>query len=144
MKKIMAITSAVLFACACFACRPSGKYGEYGEYMKDVIAANEDYITALEKSNSAKEVADAITELGNRMEEITKEGESISKKYPEIRTIDRKNPPRELKDEYEKLEQMTQRLLTVSMKKMKYMMDPEVMKASQEMAKKVGKSGLFD
>jgi len=55
----------------------------------------------------------------------------------------RKDAPAEIKDELERLEQVAQKLLTVSMKTMKYMMDPEVMKASQEMAKKVGQTGVM-
>lgn len=144
MKEIMVVTCSVLLALAGFGCKASGKYADYKDYMSDIIAANEDYISALEKSNSPKEVAEAITELGNKMEKITEAGESLQKKHPEMKAIDRKNPPVELKEEFERFDQMTQRLLTVSMKKMKYMMDPEVMKASQEMAKKVGKSGIFN
>ncbi|MBN2159244.1 MAG: hypothetical protein JW807_07600 [Spirochaetes bacterium] len=144
MKKMLAMASAVFVALVSFTCRPSGKYADYSEYMSDVIEANEDYISALEKANSPKEVAEAITELGDKMETITKVRENIEKKYPEIKTIDRKNPPSELKKDFDRLDEMTQKLLTVYMKKMKYMMDPEVMKASQEMAKKSGNSGLFD
>lgn len=142
MKKVMAISIASIFAIISLGCKPSGKYGELKEYMNDVINANEEYISDLEKSNSAKEVAEAITDLGNKMEKLTKRGDEIEKKYPELKTMDKKNPPQELKQEFDKLEQMTQRLLTVSMKMMKYMMDPEVMKASQEMAKKMGKSNV--
>lgn len=138
----MAITIASVFALISLGCKPAGKYGDLKEYMNDVIKANEAYISSLEKSNSAKEVAEAITDLGNKMEKLSKKGEEIEKKYPELKTMDKKNPPKELKEEFEKFEQMAQKLLTVSMKMMKYMMDPEVMKASQEMAKKMGKSNV--
>lgn len=143
MKKIMTLTIAAVFALAGFGCKPAGKYGDLKEYMNDVINVNEDYIKALEKSSSAKEVAEAITELGDKMESLAKKGREIEKKYPELKTWDKKNPPSELKEEFEKLDQMGQKLLTVSMKMMKYMMDPEVMKASQEMAKKMGKPGVM-
>jgi ribonucleotide reductase alpha subunit len=143
MKKIIALSVASVFMLISFGCKPSGKYGELKEYMNDVIKANEEYITSLEKAGSAKDVAEAITELGNKMEKLTKKGEEIEKKFPELKSMDKKNPPKELKEEFEKLEQMAQKLLTVSMKMMKYMMDPEVMKASQEMAKKMGKSGVI-
>jgi len=142
MKKVMAISIAFIFAIISVGCKQSGKYGELKEYMNDVIDANEEYISDLDKSNSAKDVAEAITDLGNKMEKLAKRGEEIEKKYPELKTMDKKNPPKELKEEFDKMEQMTQKLLTVSMKMMKYMMDPEVMKASQEMAKKMGKSSV--
>jgi len=142
-KKIMVITIASVFAIISLGCKQSGKYGDLKEYMNDVRKAYEGYISDLEKSNSAKDVAEAITDFGDKMEKLVKRGEEIEKKYPELKTMDRKNPPKELKEEFEKQDQMTQRLLTVSMKMMKYMMDPEVMKASQEMAKKMGKSGVI-
>jgi hypothetical protein len=141
-KTIMAITIAFVFAVISIGCKQSGKYGDLKEYMNDVVKTNEDYISNLEKSNSAKDVAEAITELGNKMEKLTKREEEIEKKYPEFKTMDKENPPIELKGEFDKLEEMTQKRLTVSMKMMKYMMDPEVMKASQEMAKKMGKSSV--
>ena len=143
MKKILALAVVAVFALVSFACKPAGKYGDLKEYLNDVIKANEDYITALEKSSSAKEVAEAITEMGDKLEKLVKRGEEIEKKYPEMKAWDKKNPPAEVKEEFEKMEAMSQKLLTVSMKMMKYMMDPEVMKASQEMAKKVGQTGVM-
>jgi Tfp pilus assembly protein PilP len=141
-KKIVAITILSIFTVISIGCKQSGKYGDLKEYMNDVIKTNEKYISDLDKANSAKDVAEAITNLGDKMEKLSKRGEEIEKQYPELKTMDKKNPPKELKEEFDKLEQMTQKLLTVSMKMMKYMMDPEVMKASQEMAKKMGKSSV--
>ncbi len=142
MKKILTVTIASILALALFACKKSGEYADLKEYLGDVIKINEEYVSALEKANSAKDVAEALTEMGNKMEKIGKDGEAVKKKYSDMSTI-RKDPPAEIKDELEKLEQVAQRLLTVSMKTMKYMMDPEVMKASQEMAKKMGGSNIF-
>ena len=135
IKKITAVALAFVFVLVSFGCKPSGKYGDLKEYLNDFIEVNQEYISALEKANSAKEVAEAITELGNDMEKLSKKGKEIEKKYPDLKSI-KKNPPVELKEEFEKLDQMTQKFLTVSMKMMKYMMDPEVMKASQELTKK--------
>jgi methyltransferase-like protein len=112
--------------------------------MNDVIGANEQYITALEKSNSTKDVMDAMIEHGNKMETLAAKGEKIEKKYPELKLMDKKKLPVELKEESDKLEQTVQKRLTVSMKMMKYMMAPEVMKASQEMTKKMGKSWILN
>ena len=142
LKKILMITIASLVAAGAFGCKPAGKYADLKEYLNESIKANEDYIAALEKANSPKEVAEAINELGNKNEKLGPRTEELQKKYPELKDMG-KNPPVELKDEFERLEKMTQRLLSVSMKMMKYMMHPEVMKATQEMAKKSGKAGMF-
>ena len=140
MKKILTIAMVSVFAIMFFGCKKSGEYADLKEYLNDVIKINEEYVSALEKANSAKDVAEALTDMGNKMEKIAKEGETLKTKYPDMNKV-RKDPA--LKDEFEKLSQVSQRLLTVSMKTMKYMMYPEVMKASQEMARKMGGSNIF-
>jgi hypothetical protein len=142
MKKIVAITIAFIFTVISIGCKPSGKYADLKGYMNDVTKIQEDYISALDKSNTAKEVAEAITDCGNKMEKLSKKSEELLKKYPDFKEMG-KNPPKELKEEFEKRDQMMQKLLTVSMKTMKYMMDPEVMKASQESTKKMGKGMMI-
>lgn len=142
LKKILMITVASMVAAGTFGCKPAGKYADLKDYLNESIKANEDYIAALEKANSPKEVAEAITELGNKTEKLGSRTEELSRKYPELKSMG-KTPPAELKDEFERLEKMTQRLLNVSMKMMKYMMDPEVMKATQEMARKSSRSSVF-
>jgi hypothetical protein len=118
-------------------CKPAGKYADFKEYLDDSIKAEEEYISALERANSAKEVADAITALGNKMEKLAPRADILKKKYPDLRITDKKKLPAELKEEFERIDSMSQRLLTVSMKMMKYMMDSDVMKANQELAKKM-------
>jgi len=142
IKKILTITLAAAFAVAFFGCKKSGQYADLKEYLNDFINFQEEYVSALEKANSAKDVAEAMTEMGNKMEKIAKKGESLKTRYPDLNKM-RKEPPAEIKDELEKLTKVTQRWLTVSMKNMKYMMDPEVLKASQEMARKMGGTNIF-
>jgi predicted nuclease with TOPRIM domain len=139
IRKICLISITVI-ALIGFNCKPAGKYADLKEHFKDTIKINEEYISALEKANSPKEVAEAITELGNKMSKIQPRAEIYNKKYPELKNLEKNNPPSELKEELETIEQVSQKLITVSMKAMKYMMDPEVTKATQEMAKKLGRS----
>ncbi len=138
--RILAVTIASLFVLIALGCKQTGKYGELEEYMNDVIKANEEYITSLEKADSGKEVAKAISDLGEKMGKLNERSHEIEKKFPELKSDKmKKDPPDELKDEFQKLEQMAQRLLAASMKMMKYMDDPAVMKASQEMEKMLRK-----
>src|SRR3990172_11905244 len=141
LRKIYILITAAV-ALISFGCKPAGKYADLKEYLNETIKAEEGYMSELEKANSAKEVAAAITEWGNKMEKLAPSAEWLMKKYPELKTMDRKNPPPELREEFERIDKLSQKLLTVSMKMMKYMMDSEVMKATQEMAKKAGKSSL--
>ena len=141
IKKILTITLAAVFAVAFFGCKKSGQYADLKEYLNDFINFQEEYVSALEKANSAKDVAEAMKDMGDKMEKIAKKGEALKAKYPDLNKM-KKEPPAEIKDEIEKLTQVTQRWLTVSMKNMKYMMDPEVLKASQEMARKMGSTNI--
>lgn len=138
---ILAAAAAFLFALAAAGCTKAGKYDELKEYMHEVITVNEEYVTSLEKAQSAREVADAITTLGNRMGALNERSREIEKKYPELKSDQmKKNPPKELREEFARLEKMAQRLLTASMKMMKYIDDPAVMKASREMERKMRRS----
>lgn len=119
-----------------------GKYGDIKTHLSEVITVNESYVNALEKSNSAKDVALAISDLTGKMEKLTRQQADLEKTYPELKTIDRNNPPVELKEEYERLNALGERKITASIKIMKYMIDPEVMKASQELARKTGESNI--
>ncbi len=141
MKHSILAAGAILFAIAAAGCTKAGKYDELKSYMNEVITANEEYVTSLEKARNAKEVAEAITALGNRMGELNERSREIEKKYPELKSDEiKKNPPKELREEFARLEKMAQRLLTASMKMMKYMDDPAVMKASREMDMKMRRS----
>jgi len=135
------LAAAFLFSVAVAGCTKAGKYDELKSYMHEVITVNEEYVTSLEKARNAKEVAEAITALGNRMGALNERSREIEKKYPELKSEEmKKNPPKELREEFLRLEKMAQRLLTASMKMMKYMDDPAVMKASQEMDRKMRRS----
>ncbi|MBN2080075.1 MAG: hypothetical protein JW838_13995 [Spirochaetes bacterium] len=135
---ILAAAVAFFFAIAASGCKQAGKYDELKEYMHDVITANEEYVTSLEKAQSAREVADAITALGNRMGALNKRSREIEKKYPELKSdAMKKEPPKELREEFARMEKMAQRLLAASMKMMKYIDDPAVIKASREMESKL-------
>jgi hypothetical protein len=80
------------------------------------------------------------------MEKLAPRAEKLKKKYSELhefKTMDRKSLPPELREEFETIDKLSQNLLTVSMKKMKFMMDTEVMRATQDMMEKAGKASLF-
>ncbi len=141
MKYSILAAGAFLFAIAAAGCTKAGKYDELKSYMHEVITVNEEYVTSLEKARNAKEVAEAITALGNKMGALNERSREIEKKYPELKSDEmKKNPPKELREEFARLEKTAQRLLTASMKMMKYMDDPAVMKASREMDMKMRRS----
>jgi hypothetical protein len=145
LKKICIIVPAAILT-TCLGCKPAGRYADLKEYLNESIMAEKEYISDLAKANSAKEVAEAITDWGNKMEKLAPRAEKLKKKYSELhefKTMDRKSLPPELREEFETIDKLSQNLLTVSMKKMKFMMDTEVMRATQDMMEKAGKASLF-
>jgi hypothetical protein len=146
MLRRMFIILPVAIAVTCFGCKPEGKYADLKEYLNESINAEKEYISDLEKANSAKEVAEAIADWGNKMEKLALRADKLKKKYSELhelKNMDRRSLPPELRDEFETIDKLSQNLLTVSMKKMKFMMDAEVMRATQDMMEKSGKANLF-
>jgi len=136
-KKIVALTVLSLFF---FIGCSTGKYSDMKSFMNDVIDAQEDYASDLEGASNAKDIVDAMNSFADKMEGISKRGEELEKKYPDFSS---KNIPSELKPEFERLGKVTGKIIKLSMKNMKYMMSPEVMKATQNLAKKAGKSKMF-
>jgi hypothetical protein len=132
--------SVIFFA----GCKSSGsKYSDLKILLQDVIKANEEYVGTLEKATTAKDVAEAINKLGGLVEKYAARADEIEKRHPELKDIDKKNPPSELKDEYDKLNQLEERRVKVSIKMMVYMKDPEVLKAIQDLVKKTAKTRLI-
>ena len=139
---VVAILISVLIALNVAACKKKGRYDDLKEYLEDLIAANEEYLQAVERAGSATEMVKAINEMTDKSADLAKRAEKIKKQYPNLTEIS-KNPPPELKGEYARLNALAERLLGITGKMMKYMMDPVVMEATQKMAEQSRKTGVF-
>jgi len=139
---VVAILISVLIALNVAACRTKGRYDDLKEYLRDLIAANEEYLQAVERAGNVNEMVKAINEMTEKSADLAKRAENIKKQYPNLTEIS-KNPPPELKGEYARLNALAERLLGITGKIMKYMMDPAVMEATQKMAEESRKTGVF-
>ena len=131
--KITMLFALVLaFGLAC----GGGKYGDVKDALNDLIAMQEDYITAIQGAQNAGDVAKAINKYTDKFLQIKPRLESFEQKYPELKT--QKEPPAELKDSFERLTRSAEKLATASFSLMKYLGDPEVQKATERL-KELGK-----
>lgn len=138
----VAILICALIALNVSACRKKGRYDDLKQYLGDLIATNEEYLQSIERADNVNEMVKAINEMTEKSADLAKRAEKIKKQYPNLTEIS-KNPPPELKGEYARLNALAERLLGITGKIMKYMMDPAVMEATQKMAEESRKTGVF-
>jgi len=114
----------------CSGSKTGGKYGEVKTLLTDYLSAINDLDKSLESAKDGKAAAKAFTTYMNKMKALNQKVERLPEMYPELASD---NPPAELKDliqEFNESEDLQAELL---MKMMKYMDDPDVMKAMEQM-----------
>ncbi|MBP7584978.1 MAG: hypothetical protein KBA61_13135 [Spirochaetes bacterium] len=129
MKKHIAIIAAItlLFGAGC----KRGKYSDINEALDDLISIQESYITAIQNAQNAGDVAKAINSYADSFMKLKPRIESFEQKYPELKQS--KEPPEELKGNFERLQKSAEKLATASMTMLKYLEAPEVQKAIERL-----------
>jgi superfamily I DNA and/or RNA helicase len=129
MKKHIAIIAAIalLFGAGC----KSGKYSDINEALNDLIKIQDSYVTAIQGAQNAGDVAKAINSYADNFMKIKPRIESFEQKYPELKIS--KEPPEELKENFERLQKSAEKLATASMSMLKYLEAPEVQKAIERL-----------
>ncbi len=137
------LIAALLAAGAIVGCTREDKYSDLKEYLGEIARANEIYVNTLDKASNPEEVAVAMKTMSEKLDQLAPVGEKMEKKYPHIKNIDRNNPPEELRPELERINRVLDRKVAVSLKVMRYMLDPEVIKAAEELSGKTVRLALF-
>lgn len=129
MKKHLAIIAAIalLFGAGC----KSGKYSDINDALNDLIKIQDAYVTAIQGAQNAGDVAKAINSYADSFMKIKPRIESFEQKYPELKVS--KEPPEELKENFERLQKSAEKLATASMSMLKYLEAPEVQKAIERL-----------
>jgi len=129
MKKHLVMFTALvlLFGAGC----KSGKYSDINDALNDLIKIQEAYITAIQNAQNAGDVAKAINSYADNFIKIKPRIESFEQKYPELKLS--KEPPEELKENFERLQKSAEKLATASMSMLKYLEAPEVQKAIERL-----------
>ena len=114
----------------CSGGNTGGKYGEVKEILTDYLSAINDLDKSLESAKDGKTAAKAFTTYVDKMKKLGPKVERLPEMYPELGSD---NPPAELKDLLKKFDDSEGLQAALLMKMMKYMDDPDVMKALEQM-----------
>jgi uncharacterized coiled-coil DUF342 family protein len=131
-KGLLVLALAVTLA-GFFACSKGGKYGEAKELLNKTVTAMEDFAKAMDKATEAKAVAAGINKFKDAMAAIKPRMQALDKKFPELK--DETKVPEELKPFIKKMEEMSSKMISASMKAYQFIQDPEVQKAQEELNK---------
>lgn len=132
--KTMCCLALGLVIAATVACGGGGKYGQAKKLINQQIDIMNDYADAMEKAENAQDAAAALNAYAAATADLAPEMKKFQEQFPEMKG--QAEPPAELKPELEKMQQVTGRIISASMKAARYMMDPAV----QEAQKKVGEA----
>lgn len=117
------------------ACGGGSQEAEVKAFLDEMATLSENYAADLEKADSGKALASAINTYMDGLIEISKKGKELEKKYPDV---DKDAPyMKEYDARMQKASDKIQKF--TSQKMMKFLMDPEVAKAMQDMQKKMSK-----
>ncbi|HOP28933.1 MAG TPA: hypothetical protein P5120_13990 [Spirochaetota bacterium] len=142
MKKIVSLIgiAALAFVISC----GGGKYGDIKGFINDVIETQEEFLGSVEKAGSADDIVNAVTVFGDRIVKLGEQSIELKKKYPDSDKWD-KEPPAELKEDFDRLNAQTDKFEKVFINDniKKYLMDPKVQKAFMDMGKKMENAKFF-
>jgi len=137
MRKTMILGLALCLVAGIVACKKGGgdyaalgKYAEIGPTVDKFIAANEDFVAALEKSGSADDVAAALNAVADKMTELAPKMKAIAEKFPEFKT--QGEPPAELKPLNDRIMAVMGKMMGAMSKAAPYMSDPRVQAAQEK------------
>jgi len=131
MKKALGYLALVGLVLALAACGAS-KYGDIKAAMGKITSATESFVANVDKAKDAKAVAAALKGYIESMKAEQVSFKGLMDKYPELK--DAKDPPKELKEDYDKMSAITQKLMEAMTKIQTYAEDPDVAAEFQKMA----------
>lgn len=145
MKRVVSVFYAVIIL-SLVACGGSGgKYGDVKDFIKEMISAQDAYMSAAEKANSPDDFVKAIENFGTSFIGLADKSVKLKAKYPDIDKWD-SNPPEELKADFEKVEKSSEKMEKIFLNEnvRKHMMDPKVLQAFMDLGKKLETTRFFE
>jgi hypothetical protein len=107
------------------------KYGDFLGVLVRIKISTDTLVASMDKAADGKAVAAAITAYTESLSSLSGKMKELQDKYPELK--DAKEPPQELKDAYDKLNAMGEKLMTAMAKLSLFVDDPDVSAAVQKM-----------
>ena len=130
--KFLKISIFVIVSLAFVACGGGGgKYAQAKKVISKQIQVFDEFATGMEKADNAKDVAKAMNNYADSMEKLIPMQQELFEKFPELK--DQKEPPAELKEEADKIMEISGKIQSAFMKIDQYGDDPDVQKAQKRM-----------
>lgn len=93
----------ILVMISAVSCSRYKKYGDIREFINEVAATEDEFLSQVDKAANADDVAAAVDNFGKKLVKLSESSREIKKKYPDIdKWVD--NPPAELKLDLAKLD----------------------------------------
>ena len=93
----------VLFFITALSCGGHKKYSDVRKFIDEVAKTQNEFLSLMEKSSNADEAVSAVNTFGDKLVKLSEKSMQIKKNHPDIETWVN-NPPHELKEELEKLD----------------------------------------
>jgi hypothetical protein len=93
----------ILFFITAVSCGGHKKYSDVRKFTDEVARTQDEFLSQIEKSTNSDEAVSAINTFGDKLLKLSEKSMQIKKNYPDVETW-ASNPPPELKEELEKLD----------------------------------------
>ncbi len=101
MRKITGIL-LIVSVIAAVACSSKKKYGEIREFINEVVATQDEFLSKIDKSENAGDLVSAVDGFGDKLVILSQKSLEIKKRYPDAdKWVN--DPPVELKPGIDKL-----------------------------------------
>jgi hypothetical protein len=115
-----------------FVSKSKFKYADINDIMLKMVSATNGLVVAMDKALTGKQVAEALDAYMDSLSELSAKMRVLRSKYPELEMAT--EPPRELKDSYDMLDAMGEKLMACMSKLQNFADDPDVTAATERMA----------
>ncbi|MFP3929104.1 MAG: hypothetical protein ACLFUP_09385 [Desulfobacteraceae bacterium] len=138
MKRIQKLACLFVLVFLSVTACGSDEYGEVQDLLSKQVQVTEDYVNGLEQASSADDVAAAIDRFTEGLKTLIPEIKESQEKFPELWDGEGE-VPKEIKAEQERLEAANSKIQGATMNMMKYMGDPKVQQAMDNMGREMSR-----
>jgi hypothetical protein len=129
LKKAVIVAMSILIVGILSSCVP--KYGDLNDVYGKIVESTENLIKEVDIATDGRGVANALSSYADSYIELSRDMRRILEKYPELKNA--AEAPKELKANFDKINDMGEKLMTTMTKLQVFADDPDVMNAVQKM-----------
>jgi gas vesicle protein len=134
MKKITLVLVVVGISLVLLSANP-GDYTDVKNLFSKQATLMQNYINACANVKEAKDVVAIFDNLKEGFKELMPDIKALVDKYGDLEKLFEDETPEELKADLDKMKDLTQKMMTESMKLSQYAQDPDVVKSQQDLTR---------